>query len=1135
MADFQNQLEEIKTLLSSNTKANKPFAYSTLLHLQEQSSNNPSSIQTLAQSSHTLLSQIIADISDDDEEIAAQALKCLGFTIYHPSLVAAIPVVGSNLVVESLAELIMTTKMKSVCNLGVWCISIQQFNASFLAAHFHSLLRAVVHALENPIGSLSTTFEAIQAVIKLATLLSENMRDTSNIWAPSVYRRLISVDKRERDVSERCLMKIRPTIFPPPLHLSKVLVLDLKQKLLPGMKELLNHGMKVQAMQAWGWFIRLLGSHAMKNRHLVNEMLKVPELTFSDHDPQVRIASQVAWEGLIDALIHPPIQDCETSTALENGIQQMGTSKGNSTGTQVNGFLKSLKLIMTPLIGIMASKCDISVQSSCLNTWCYLLHKLDTSVNYPSVIRAVLEPIFEAVFRIGPENKSIWLWNICLDLLDDLISAKYRDVNYESNNQVGNVSSRATMPGKCSWKHFSIKWLPWDLSQLDFHIKIIYILVSQGSMANVSPENRSLACDAALRIFRSVLKVIQIKLKNTSINYNEIMFCLNRTIQFTKKICEDVTSEDSGINDLHHTSLRFVEAVTEELELSILGSPLYKMPVDLKYIKYLQSVNDIRHAKVLAISSIAYMDMVSPIVYLTILYFCVVVQSTFNASNLEFILQGMHKHLKFLLSSYDSLENLHAVIGLLYKHMGFSWLKIWITLARVLKDYIDNVKDLSLLKSESDSIGYFAVCQLLSHPFVVCSCSPKQLSTVKISGSPELSLVSSLRELELEHVIEVWKSLYDSVTRAPKFEGSTSNGFAEDLVSVLNGCLDESISMLESNNELGLSDEIQGGDLLSLCGNVVICILEQIMTSEKSSKGNRIKDDGFYKRSSGINILGFSARFMRLSWAKRETDPSATPVVTSRVFSALTCFVGCLYLKQDISSFIEIISSPLLQWLSHVETQNESAFHQLQLLWTETLNSLQKSQPPIVFDSSFLNLQAPLLEKTLDHPHPSISKPTITFWNNTYGEQIKLDYPQCLLPILDKLSRNGKINLHKRSPPFLEKCVSRLEVGTAAQRYRVTATHNRSSKRVELVGDTVNGFDHKDKLFLGSKRKRLELTEHQKEVRRAQQGKERDCNGHGPGIRTYTTADFSQGNDESQGSQEFRNPESILEMLRRDG
>lgn len=72
----------------------------------------------------------------------------------------------------------------------------------------------------------------------------------------------------------------------------------------------------------------------------------------------------------------------------------------------------------------------------------------------------------------------------------------------------------------------------------------------------------------------------------------------------------------------------------------------------------------------------------------------------------------------------------------------------------------------------------------------------------------------------------------------------------------------------------------------------------------------------------------------------------------------------------------------------------------------------------------------------------------------------------------------------------------------------------------------------KNKLHLRSKRKRPDLTEHQKEVRQAQQGRARDCNGHGPGVLTYTSADFSQTNEESQESQGIRDADSILEMLR---
>ena len=59
--------------------------------------------------------------------------------------------------------------------------------------------------------------------MKLTNQLSDKMRDTSNIWAPPIYRRLVSVDKREKDMAERYLLRIRSTICPPPVTLSKVL------------------------------------------------------------------------------------------------------------------------------------------------------------------------------------------------------------------------------------------------------------------------------------------------------------------------------------------------------------------------------------------------------------------------------------------------------------------------------------------------------------------------------------------------------------------------------------------------------------------------------------------------------------------------------------------------------------------------------------------------------------------------------------------------------------------------------------------------------------------------------------------------------------------------------------------------
>ncbi|KAL5850611.1 hypothetical protein ACOSQ4_008624 [Xanthoceras sorbifolium] len=1137
MSSSCHQLEEIKTLISSNSKSNKSFGYSSLLYFQEHSNSNPSSVQALAQSYRCLIGSIVADISDDDEEIAAQALKCLGFMIYHPSLVATILVDDAGLVFQSLTKLIMATKVKSVCNLGVWCISIQQLDASLLAAHFHSLLQAVVHALDNPIGSLSTTFEAIQAVMKLATQLSEKMRELSHIWAPSIYRRLLSIDKKERDMSERCLLKIKSIIFPPTHALSKALVEDMKQKLLSGMKDLINQGMKVQTIQAWGWFIRFLGSHVMKKkRHLINDMLKILEFTFPDHNPQVQIASLVAWEGLIDNLIHLPILPCETNTVMESDINKVRTPKENVHGIQENGFSKSIKLIMTPLVGIISSKCDVSVRSSCLNTWCYLLHKLDTSVNCPSVMKLVLDPILEAVFQIGPDSKNIWSWNLCLELLADFILAKCKVVDFDANGQViHQLSTTPSMLGplissKYSWKQYPIKWLPWDFSQLDFFLNIINIIIRYGSVAEVSSEDRNLACDAAIRIFRTVLKGVQMEFRSMSIEYKDIMLCLNSILRFIKNICENIYLEGSGSNDMNHASLWFVEVVTEELESSILGSPLHKVALDLKYVENLCSSNDIRLAKVLGISDIAFMDMVLPVVYLSIVYICVLVKSILHTPKMEFFLQRSHKYFKFILSSYDPLEVLHFSICLLYKDIKYRHLQIWIAISKGLNDWIDSVKDLSLLNMESDSTSYHVICHLLAYPFVICSCL-SQNSTM-IRSSSEESLVPSQRKLELEHVTEVWKPLYGSVSIS-KLECSIRNSFPEEMCSILNGCLDDYTSMLKCSYEVDSSYKELDLNLLSLSGEVVICVLEHTMTSDVNSGSLKCKSDGGYRISSGYrtssgisNILGFAARFMKLSWMKIRAEP-LLGLMISRVFSALARFASCLDLQPDILSFMEILSCPLLQWLSLVEQiQDQPTEDQLQLLWAETLNALLRSQPPIIFNSSFFKLQACLLEKTLDHPNSSISEPTINFWNSTYSKQIVLEYPQNLLHVLNKLSRNGRINLRTRSQLFPKRCHSAIQDISPPHRYKVTATHNRSSKRIELTTEEASNCSN-------PRRKKSELTEHQKEVRRAQQGRERDCSGHGPGIRTYTSVDFSQGNEDSQESQDTRNPEAILEMLRR--
>ncbi|KAJ4709053.1 putative Telomere-associated protein RIF1 [Melia azedarach] len=236
------------------------------------------------------------------------------------------------------------------------------------------------------------------------------------------------------------------------------------------------------------------------------------------------------------------------------------------------------------------------------------------------MMKLVLDPILEAVFQIGPYGKNSLSCNLCLKLLDGFILAKCKDMNCNTTG-FHHLSASTSMlgpstSGRCSWKQHPITWLPWDLSQLDFFMSMINIIASHVSTGKVSYEERNLACDAALRVFRSVFKGANKEFKNVSIDFNDIMLCLNSILKFTRNLFEDIYSEGSGSNYMHHAPLLFVEAVSEELEPSILGSSLYMVALDLKYVENLLSSNNTGYEKVLGFYSVTYMDMISPVSHL---------------------------------------------------------------------------------------------------------------------------------------------------------------------------------------------------------------------------------------------------------------------------------------------------------------------------------------------------------------------------------------------------------------------------------------------------------------------------------------------------------------------------------------
>ena len=569
---------------------------------------------------------------------------------------------------------------------------------------------------------------------------------------------------------------------------------------------------------------------------------------------------QVTWEQLIDAFLPPQKIDQEMISVDKTG-----------------DLLRRIKVLITPLKGIISSRCDISVHSSCLKTWHYLLHKLDISVNQPSVLMTSFWPIIESIFSRGFDSmRNTSLWTSCLDLLDDHILSKVRAGKHEpfAEKSPRCIVDKATAAGssvnnKGSFKEYPIKWLPWENNSLDFFLKMIFLVLRQGSVITVIDENRKLAFSYSLRIFRSVLQGVEVELKMVSTNYDRIQSCLVTILTFLKEVSENMASKycDKQCSDFLLVAFQFVEALREELDPSIFASPLYRVSLDLKCIKEMQLSERAENIKVeaLRVSSLAYNEMVSPMVYTTILDLCLITQSIQNLliSSPDGISRAV-KHIKLLLFSENSLLNLHAAISFLYMHLGepatgrISSLMMWRIIAKGFLEVIGN-KSLSFSKSECYHASCTMVLQLLCYPFVMLLYSPDVSVHKSVSNDFDICLVSTQREIELELMIEVWKSLFDSLRNDLQNKSFLINNHAEGLSQMLIRVLDESIMMeIQGNTKSSLSDSRKTGFLL-VFGELVICILKYVQVLYvETSRSEAINHDDSHINNS----LGLVARYL---------------------------------------------------------------------------------------------------------------------------------------------------------------------------------------------------------------------------------------------------------------------------------
>ncbi|KAL5199859.1 hypothetical protein ABZP36_021062 [Zizania latifolia] len=974
-------------------------AYACLLHLQRTCADDPSAAAELAAAfPSTLLPLLLHDAADRDEAVAASALKCLGFALYHPVLVSTHSEQMTRLVLDTLIQLIMTTQMKAICNLGVWCISVQQLEAVIVDDRATPLLTAIVHAIDNPFGSLSTTFEAVQAIMKLTSQNPERMRDLSSIWVPPIYRRLLSADKTERDMAERCLIKVSSVVLPPQSVLSKVVASDLEHTLLSRMVNMFDDPLKkIQAVKSWGWYISLLGLNAVDNKPLLNKILKVPEQMFIDPDTQVQTSIMVAWRNLVNAFFPPQASETSVQDTKISPVESIADTKAQ---------LKKIRLLMMPFSRILSRRHSIALHSSCLSTWHHLLYKLGDLINHLPIMEAAFGPVLKIIFSIGPDMQNKPLWSFCINLFHEFVSVKVLGMASHGENLPiplnQNLLSQSCLHLKPLLDTQHIRWLPWDATSFDFQLEILGSIVSPELLLNTTREMVVTIMDSATQIFRLLVQGVQVDYKDKCACDN-IQICITKVCKFVKVFLDLVGRQNSNICSVFlQYGFQFVKVIVEELDHCLLASGMCVIGLDIEHIKEMQYAECSPELSYPLIKSYSYMEMVSPAVYMTTLSLSIVAEFTGE------LLHGDVDQLATIICPFKSQENFHAAVSFMYKQitllvdnrLKMRWLIVWNTIAKHLNEQTMPHFKFIFSKSAQD-----VLYQFFCYPFFAFLLTGRISSLCNAENSSE-SYLPLTHDLEAEVAIDIYKSICADSIGGPE---AAHMVFLERFCGYVVSIIDKNMSLFQANLEYCSEKKFKNIAILSALGELVNGLLKNgdiLNTAIKDLTETSEDSVQCCQSSLLLSCMKLINRFMELSVVVFKANPTSQHQVTRRVFSSLSTFVGHLLLRKDVLLFFEIIGDQLTECLSlsgtlYWEMQKGEIIDQLEKLWLKIVRCLKMSK--LINDGSFLQKQRVLLQAALNHPHRPISAATALVWRASRSGNASLQHSAFSVAKLDEL------------------------------------------------------------------------------------------------------------------------------------
>eukprot|EP00850_Spirogloea_muscicola_P013902 SM000097S24755 [mRNA] locus=s97:75053:81040:- [translate_table: standard] len=436
------------------------------------------------------LNILISDINLQDGELSTAAMKALGFFVSCSTYAPKVSVEVAQMILTTVADTINSSAAPDLRLLGLWLMSHQRLPGAAVRPLLQQLVATSVQILDDPQGSGALSFEAMKAIDALAVQEREVMTNISCLWVPALVRQLLHDKQKWREQAAKVLRRTRHFLLPASAALSQAVVEDVvRRRLIDTLVHVARSDAVIPSLHAWAWLVQLSGGLLTDKRMLINNFLKLPEISFTAASAEVRQATlQVAWKVLITSLLPAESISAPNAIAVSLGTVATANEAGLTQAPSCNvPSKKRVALLVMPLVSIMCCEKVELIRSSCVQLWVLLMHRLSRWANStaPLFSTAAL-PMLDLILEKGPRavGSSLWAFSCILfwhsmTLLSEAGSTAYDPCSiwWQFLGKSRPVTSLPLQP-------WPFKWKPWTLLDLDATLNLVNKLMLHGFSIN---------------------------------------------------------------------------------------------------------------------------------------------------------------------------------------------------------------------------------------------------------------------------------------------------------------------------------------------------------------------------------------------------------------------------------------------------------------------------------------------------------------------------------------------------------------------------------------------------------------------------------------------------------------------------